>query len=76
MILLLCIVSLLLWAYVIGKAEPGVGLVRLSVFALCGFFCLYTVVGAGFFWADCFRFGACLAVCIALEAAAAVWRSE
>lgn len=43
MILLLCIVSLLLWAYVIGKAEPGVGLVRLSVFALCGFFCLYTV---------------------------------
>ena len=73
MILLLCIVSLLLWAYVIGKAEPGVGLVRLSVFALCGFFCLYTVVGAGFFWADCFRFGACLAVCIALEAAAAVW---
>ena len=39
MILFLCIISLFLWAYSIQKAEPGIGLIRLSVFSLCGFFC-------------------------------------
>lgn len=77
MILLLCIVSLLLWAYIIGKAKPGISIVKLAVFALCGFFFLYTVVGAGFFWADSFQFESVLAVCAAAEAALAayfIWR--
>lgn len=77
MILLLCIVSLLLWVYIIGKAKPGISIVKLAVFALCGFFFLYTVVGAGFFWADSFQFESVLAVCAAAEAVLAaylIWR--
>lgn len=69
MILIICIVSLLLWAYVIAKARPGIGLVRMTVFAFCGFFFLYTVVSAGFFWADVFDFTQVLFVCLGLEAA-------
>lgn len=67
MIALLTLTSLLLWAYLIGKARPGIDLCRLSVFALCCFFFLYTVVSAGFFWADCFRFVTTLAVCLVAE---------
>ncbi len=68
MILFLCILSLFLWAYLIQKAVPGIGLTRLAVFTLCGFFFLYTVVSAGFFWADRFQFIPVLLVCIGLEA--------
>lgn len=70
MIVLLSLISLLLWAYLIGKARPGIGCCKLAVFASCGFFFLYTVVSAFFFWADCFRFEWTLAVCIIIEAAA------
>lgn len=70
MIVLLSLISLLLWAYLIGKARPGIGCCKLAVFAACGFFFLYTVVSAFFFWADCFRFEWTLAVCIIIEAAA------
>ncbi len=67
MILFLCVLSLVLWAYLIQEAAPGIGLVRLAVFTLCGFFFLYTVVSAGFFQADCFQFVPVLLVCIGLE---------
>ncbi len=75
MILFLCIISLFLWAYSIQKAEPGIGLIRLSVFSLCGFFFLYTIVSAGFFWADVFAFVPVLLACTGLEAVLAVWLS-
>lgn len=70
MIAILSLISLLLWAYLIGKARQGTDLVKLVTFALCAFFFLYTVVSAGFFWADCFQFERTLAVCIVIEAAA------
>lgn len=73
MILLLCIISLFLWAFIIQKARPGIGLIRLCVFGLCGFFFLYTVVSAGFFWVDCFTFGGVLACCIVLQVLLAGW---
>ncbi len=73
MILLLCIISLFLWAFIIQKARPGIGLIRLCVFGLCGFFFLYTVVSAGFFWADCFTFVGVLACCIVLQVLLAGW---
>ncbi|WWR15342.1 hypothetical protein V1224_12805 [Lachnospiraceae bacterium JLR.KK008] len=70
MILLLCIANIWLCACMIAKARPGIGLVRLAVFTVCSFFFLYTVVSAGFFWADVFDFVQVLTVCLALEAAA------
>lgn len=73
MILLLCMVSLALWAYIIQRARPGIGLIRLIVFTICGFFFLYTIVSAGFFWADCFTFPGALGVCVTAQALLAAW---
>jgi len=72
-IALLTILCLLLWAYIIAAARPGVEFVRLAVFSVCGFFSLYTVVSAAFFWADAFGFLPVLAVCLSLEGGAAAF---
>ncbi len=77
MILLLCIISLCLWIYNIGKAAPGIHAVKLAALALFAFFCLYTVVSAFFFWEYCFCFSGTLLVCVILQAglaAALIWR--
>lgn len=72
MILWLTVICLLLWAYMIGKANKEIHVAKLAVFSVCGFFFLYTIVGAGFFWADRFSFQGALGVCLACEAAAAI----
>lgn len=72
MILLLTVICLLLWVYIIGKENEGIHAAKLVVFSVCGFFFLYTIVGAGFFWADRFSFQGTLFVCIVCEAAAAI----
>lgn len=72
MILLLTVICLLLWAYIIGKAKEGIHAAKLAVFSVCGFFFLYTAVGAGFFWADRFSFQGALSSCLAFEAVIAV----
>lgn len=72
MILLLCSISLILGAFCIQKARQGIGFIKMSVFTLCGFFFLYTVVSAFFFWADVFSFAGALTGCIVIEAVLAV----
>lgn len=67
MIGLLTVLSLLMWAYIIAKRSPGICAEKLAAFTVCGFFFLYTVVSAGFFWADCFSFAGTLAVCLVFE---------
>lgn len=71
MILWLTVICLLLWAYIIGKTNNGIHAAKLAVFSVCGFFFLYTIVSAGFFWADRFSFRRTLAVCIVCEGAIA-----
>lgn len=72
MILWLTVICLLLWAYIIGKTNSGIHAAKLAVFSVCGFFFLYTVVSAGFFWADRFGFEKTLGVCLACEAVATI----
>ena len=67
MIGLLTVLCLLLWAYIIARKSPAIPLEKLAAFTVCGFFFLYTVVGAGFFWADRFTFVGALAVCLGIE---------
>ncbi len=73
MIALLAAVCLLLWGYLIGKAKPGINIVKLAVFAVCGFFSLYIVVSALFFWADAFGFLRVLGTSLAAELGAALY---
>lgn len=72
MILLLTVICLLLWAYIIARTNDGIHVAKLTVFSVCGFFFLYTVVGAGFFWADRFSFQGALSSCLAFEVVIAV----
>lgn len=72
MILLLTVICLLLWAYIIARTNDGIHVAKLTVFSVCGFFFLYTVVGAGFFWADRFGFQQTLSACLAFEEVVAV----
>lgn len=68
MIGLLTVLCLILWAYIIAKRSPSIYAEKLAAFTVCGFFFLYTIVSAGFFWADCFSFEGALTVCLLLEA--------
>jgi len=67
MILVLTLISLALGAYIIGKIKPGIDITKLIVFTLCGFFFLYTLVSAFFFWTDTFDFVITLVVCVLAE---------
>lgn len=67
MIGLLTVLCLILWAYIIAKRSPAIYAEKLAAFTVCGFFFLYTIVSAGFFWADCFSFEGALAVCLTIE---------
>lgn len=68
MIGLLTVLCLILWAYIIAKRSPSIYAEKLAAFTVCGFFFLYTIVSAGFFWVDCFSFEGALTVCLFLEA--------
>lgn len=68
MIGLLTVLCLILWAYIIAKRSLSIYAEKLAAFTVCGFFFLYTIVSAGFFWADCFSFEGALTVCLLLEA--------
>lgn len=73
MIGLLTVLCLLVWAYIIAKRSPGIYAEKLAAFTVCGFFFLYMIVSAGFFWVDCFSFEGALAVCLGVEAVLAVY---
>lgn len=63
----LTVLSLLVWAYMITKRSPGICAEKLAAFTVCGFFFLYMIVSAGFFWADRFSFEGALAVSLVIE---------
>ncbi len=63
----LTVLSLLVWAYMIAKRSPGICAEKLAAFTVCGFFFLYMIVSAGFFWADRFSFEGALAVSLVIE---------
>lgn len=63
----LTVLCLLMWAYIIARRNPGIYAEKLAVFTVCGFFFLYMIVSAGFFWADRFSFEGALTLCLVIE---------
>ncbi len=67
---------LVFMGYLVAKIFGKIDFVKLLVLSVCGFFFLYTVVSAVFFWLDCFSFQMALLDCLAVEVVAGllVWR--
>lgn len=71
MIAALLALCLLAMAYLMAKMWRGIDFIKMTVFAVCGFFFLYTVVSGIFFWADCFQFVPVLLACFFITLLAA-----